>query len=469
MKKSKILAVALAVVLILSATFLVINAMTKETKEPSEGLTYHLSDDKTFYIVSDYNHNLSDPDLVIPEEYNGLPVKEIAVDAFNSRTWLRSVYIPKSIVKIGHGAFGSTGLKEVYFNAELCQDFDSRNWVFYPDENGKMEIKVTIGKDVKKVPTRLFYPLDTLPRLNPNVISIEFEEGCKVEEIGDYAFYNISNVDTIEFPTSLKKIGKYAFYGNELTNISFNDGLEEISDHAFDTSKKITSITLPNSIKRVGKSAFRNALLLEEVNSSAEDYTVLEVDTFKYCVNLNKVNLPNIIELKESAFEGCSSLTSFDMPNIKIIGPSSFKDCTGVKKIILDTNLESIGNNAFDGCTNVLEIVLRSNKINDLAPANSAFYNCGSNTSGITVMIEGEVETIAKRLFLSSSNNDNLPKITQIIINAPSLKLIDDYAFGYIDAKVTYVGTKTMWANVDVHIGNNCFTKVNCVKELAGE
>ena len=469
MKKIKILIISLSLVLLCSFTFLIVNALATNKVEGSKGLTYHLSDDGTYYIVSDYNFGLSEADLVIPEEHKGLPVKEIANDAFADRTWLKSVYIPKTITKIGHGAFGRSGITKVYYNAENCQDFDSRNWVFYPDDKGDMNIDLVIGKDVKKIPNRLFFPLDTIPTLNPIINSITFEEGSQLEEIGIYAFYNIDEVAEITFPSSLKKIGKYAFYGNKFTNITFNEGLEVIEEHAFDNSKELTTLSLPNSIQNVGKAAFRNCLVLESVNCLSSAYTTVSADTFKYCGNLTDINLPNVTEINESAFESCTALTAYNMPNIKKIGKSAFRNCTGIVEITLDKNLETIENNAFEGCTKVEEIIFRSSKLNDLEAANAAFYNCGSESNGIKVVIEGEVTSVPKRLFLSSSNSANLPNITEIVINAQSLNLIDDYAFGYIEASVTYVGTKTMWGNVKVNLGNNCFSKVNCVKELAGE
>ena len=48
------------------------------------GLRFALGDDETYYKVigiGDYN----DKDLVIPDEYNGLPVKEIAKKAFSDK------------------------------------------------------------------------------------------------------------------------------------------------------------------------------------------------------------------------------------------------------------------------------------------------------------------------------------------------------------------------------------------------
>ena len=466
MKKIKILIVSLTVALAITLSVVFVNSFSALSNVGSEGLTYHLSDDGTYYIVSNYNNGLKDVDLVIPEAHNGLPVKEIAVEGFAERKWIKSVSIPKTIVKIGHGAFSQTGITKVYYNAEEVQDFDTRNWVFYPNTTSKTEIEVTIGKDVKKIPNRLFYPLSTIPTLNPTVTKITFEEGTKVSEIGDYAFYNIDDAVTIEFPSSLKTIGEYAFYGNNFTTIKFNNGLTEIKAHAFDNSKQVTELTLPSSINKVGNGAFRNCLKLTKFTSIASNYTVINRDTFKYCTELKEVSINNAVEIGESAFEGCASLTSYEFTNVKKIGERAFKDCSGLTEIVLNASLESIGDKAFYECVNVSDIIIKSSKLADLNANNNAFYNCGFNTTGVKVTVENGVVSLPKRLFLATSDITKLTNIKEIVINSSTLTTIDDYAFGYIDAQVTYVGTKTMWSNVKVNIGNNCFAKVNCVKSL---
>ena len=181
------------------------------------------------------------------------------------------------------------------------------------------------------------------------------------------------------------------------------------------------------------------------------------------------VDLDNITNIKESAFEACKSLESFDMPNVKVLDDYAFSGCTGLTKIVLDKKLLSIGTGTFENCTKVNEIIYKASNLNDLEPANLAFYNCGSETEGIKVTVTGDVTKVAKRLFLSTSNTVNLAKINEISIDCKTLTLVDDYAFGYIDASVTYVGTKTIWSNVKVNIGNNCFETVMCVKALEVE
>ena len=74
------------------------------TKFASIGLVYTLSDDGTYYSVSGIG-NCKDTDIVIPLMHNGLPVKEIADEAFHHCYRLTSVVIFDSVTSIGDQAF----------------------------------------------------------------------------------------------------------------------------------------------------------------------------------------------------------------------------------------------------------------------------------------------------------------------------------------------------------------------------
>lgn len=89
-------------------------------------LLYKLSEDETYYIVKGYSGSISN--MVIPNIYNGLPVKKIGAWAFsrdikgNRNETLISVTIPKNIIEIEKNAFNKCSrLKEVFFesNSEL--------------------------------------------------------------------------------------------------------------------------------------------------------------------------------------------------------------------------------------------------------------------------------------------------------------------------------------------------------------
>ena len=80
-----------------------------------------------------------------------------------------------------------------------------------------------------------------------------------VTEIGESAF-SCSHMPSICFPSTLKKIGKEAFYNcfRYLDNctITFSDGLEVIEDEAFDSCYFKNAVVLPASIKSIGKKVF---------------------------------------------------------------------------------------------------------------------------------------------------------------------------------------------------------------------
>ena len=72
------------------------------TVEPSEGLAFTAVDGG--YAVSGIGE-CTDTDIVIPSEYEGLPVVSIGNRAFSYNTDIRSVVIPESVTSIGDDAF----------------------------------------------------------------------------------------------------------------------------------------------------------------------------------------------------------------------------------------------------------------------------------------------------------------------------------------------------------------------------
>jgi hypothetical protein len=82
---------------------------------PTEGMGYDLSTDGTYYILTNAsNGGWYATEIVIPTEYNGLPVTEIGVYAFGECV-MSSITIPNSITTIGNNAFGDcNNLTDIY-------------------------------------------------------------------------------------------------------------------------------------------------------------------------------------------------------------------------------------------------------------------------------------------------------------------------------------------------------------------
>lgn len=73
---------------------------------------------------------------------------------------------------------------------------------------------------------------------------------------------------------SVVKIGDYAFYEcSNITGVSIPDSVSEVGQHAFEGCSAMASITLPSGVKKVGRCAFARCSALASVQGLSEDVT----------------------------------------------------------------------------------------------------------------------------------------------------------------------------------------------------
>ena len=90
-----------------------------ESDAASEGLWYQLTTDGSGYVVTSLG-NCEDKKIIIPEEYNGKPVVEIAPLAFYYCYSVVEVKMPNTITKIGYSAFeGCNNLESIKLSNSL--------------------------------------------------------------------------------------------------------------------------------------------------------------------------------------------------------------------------------------------------------------------------------------------------------------------------------------------------------------
>ena len=78
-------------------------------------------------------------------------------------------------------------------------------------------------------------------------------------------------------------------------------------------------------------------------------------NTFRDCVNLRKVSLPeSISEIAHYVFLGCRSLEEVNIPSsVEYIGLSAFGDCVNLTQVELPDHLTEILSGTFAGCENL--------------------------------------------------------------------------------------------------------------------
>lgn len=129
-----------------------------------------------------------------------------------------------------------------------------------------------------------------------------------VTRIGNYAFYDMPNLQTVRFPDSLREIGDFAFRCDEnLSAIDLPASLVKIGDYAFDECKKLPEIILPVGLQHIGEAAFRFCPLPTSLTIPAS-VTTLGIGVFRHCTGLKEVTMLGSPETMRYTFEGCTAL-----------------------------------------------------------------------------------------------------------------------------------------------------------------
>lgn len=223
-------------------------------------IKYKLSGEEA--IVTGVPDNATLPEIVIPDEYDGRPVTEIADFSIVNLENVTKVTIGKNVKTIGLWAMENN--KKLTFI-----DVDDENQ-YFTDMDG-----VLFTKDMK---TLLFYPMargveemKTAEGDTVRGISYEIPEG--VETVRTKAFYKCSDIRELTLPESLKVIEEKAFFRCSISEIVLPEKLEFIGKDAFAYCAGLKSIVIPSSVKEVGEYAFYNctSLLDITVNSKESD------------------------------------------------------------------------------------------------------------------------------------------------------------------------------------------------------
>lgn len=183
--------------------------------------------------------------IVIPDEFEGVPVTKIADFSAQNLEYVTEFVIGKNVKEIGTWALENNQHIAAYTVDEANEYFCSVDGVIYT-------------KDMKTI---VFFP-------------------CAKE--GDYKV-----ADTVE------TIRTKAFYKcSKITSISLSDTIKEIEEKAFFRCEAMTTVNLPNSLTFIGKDAFSYCYGLTEINIPS---SVRQIDEYAFynCTNLLTVNVDN--------------------------------------------------------------------------------------------------------------------------------------------------------------------------------
>ena len=245
-----------------------------------------------------------------------------------------------------------------YSIVSLGNSESSDDWLHVGNAVGYISIPASVrsirrvsGNHLKEVEFDRACPITEIPDDAFNNSGIDFNVLEKVilpdsvEEIGERAFYLNTRLTTVNFPESLRKIGKEAFCYTALTELDLNTGLEYIGESAFRTDSSIGSglsvknIVIPDSVTEIGDYAFSvdkdyEGVHIESVKlgSGLKD---IGIRAFEYN-HISELTIPASVEtIGERAFYSNSELTDITVESgssLVSVGESAFRYCPKLKK-----------------------------------------------------------------------------------------------------------------------------------------
>ncbi len=170
-----------------------------------------------------------------------------------------------------------------------------------------------------------------------------------VTEIGDYSFYEWSQIEELTLPSSLVSIGDDAFGRcRNIQRIHFSEGLQEIGSSAFGACP-VDKLDLPKTLTKIGGYAFSGFDRLVELDLP-DSIVSIGNRAFRKCSSLRLVKLPAHLKvISESLFDECTALEQVKMPeDLEEIDSYAFADCPNLKSMTLPDSVRKFGYKAFE-------------------------------------------------------------------------------------------------------------------------
>lgn len=291
---------------------------------------------------------------VIPDDGS---VVSISKSAFVGKSVPAKLNIPKSILIIEYGAFGTENLYSITLNKVPYMDEMASGFLFGSCHN-LYEVYNLTGTEIEAGSTTC-----GKIALYAKVVHTSLDEPSIIEIDED------SGVIILDYDGKKTAIGVIS----PNPNLVIPEGVEEIAENAFYYCSEIVSITFPSTLKKMSYSSFMYCTNVERIEiPSIEQWVKVEVVEFAG-------QGPTYIFFKERNFyvNGELIVDCVIPEGVTEINTSVFGYCENIKTVTFSDTVETI--DGFDSCWNLESITLSANvkKINDYA------FSCSNNLKTI--------------------------------------------------------------------------------------
>jgi hypothetical protein len=298
---------------------------------------------------------------------------------------LISVKIPNNVTRIDYGAFlGCNDLTEILVGEENNYFSSFEGVLFNKDKTTLILFPCSKSKNysIPNCVTRIDYGAFsrctgltsvTIPNSVTNIANFSFY-GCTglVEFIVDTENINFSSFEGVLF--NKDKSTLISFPNSKSNNYSIPNSVTSVGNEAFLNCLNLESITIPKSINEFMTGSVYGCTSLSEFIVDAENINFSSFEGVLF--NKDKstlISFPNAksknysipnsaTNIGNSAFAGCTSLTSILIPNsVTYIGGAAFAGCTSLTSVLIPNSVTNIDYGAFYMCTKMTKITISEN------------------------------------------------------------------------------------------------------------
>lgn len=157
-------------------------------------------------------------------------------------------------------------------------------------------------------------------------------------------------------------IGADLYVDNKLvTDVTIPDGVKSIGKYAFYEYSSLKSISFPSSIRSIGESAFYFCNNLEKVEFGHELKSIGNY-AFAY-TSLTNITIPDSVTYIGDYAFSCCSFESIVIPDsLTSVNDYAFSYCNDLKTAIIPDSVTKIGYSAFDECLLISNVLFKGSK-----------------------------------------------------------------------------------------------------------
>ena len=271
--------------------------------------------DQRDFLVLNQMQSLYKLNLIVTiREYNNYPANTIPENAFHNNKTIKMIDLSNSIEAIGKQAFWGSAISHI---------------------NKYDENLTKIGEEAFK---DCQYLTTIPPTYNVSVIEKSTFENC-------------SSLSALPSLYNLIEVKESAFRNCKNLSVDLGSSLERIGNYAFENVKEINTLPVfqgEAKLSYIGTDAFKGT---QSNRFDFSNYPYLqELPNFEGSSNLNHITFPpNVKEVPANTFKGCTSLQEVYMNNkIERIAENAFCDSNGISYLYVPVNnTPEISTNSF--------------------------------------------------------------------------------------------------------------------------